>query len=186
MKTVLGSKKVWRVAGLAAVMLAGALFVGVPAAAAAGPEPVADDAGFFDLALQRAYEREQMALDHLGDRLAFNRTIAGDVAAWIEHLRAEGEDVSDLEAALAAFNAGLDQAQAHYDTAAAILAEHAGFDDSGAVTSRPQAIKTLRDAGRALRDANRALGDAVYELHWAIRDWRAEHRGQQVPLENLP
>lgn len=170
--------KVWRVAihvGLAAVMAAATLFLGVTSAFAAAPE---QDGGspFPNRWLERAYQREQMALDHQGDRLEFAALIAGDVREWIDYLKEQGEDVDELEEALANFNAGLADAQAHHDDAAAILSEHEGFDEDGKVVDRPQAVDTLRRAGRALRDAHRALSDATADLHTAIRDWRYDHR----------
>ncbi len=168
---------VWRVAtyvGLAAVVAAATLFLGVASAFAAAPEQDGDNP-FPNRWLERAYQREQMALDHQSDRLEFAALIAGDVEEWIEYLKDQGEDTGELEAALANFNTGLAEAQAHHDDAAAILGEHAGFDEDGKVVDRPQAIDTLRRAGRALRDAHRALSDATIDLHTAIRDWRYDH-----------
>jgi hypothetical protein len=110
--------------------------------------------------------------------LDFAHETAALAQEWIDDLAEQGEDVTELVNALAAFNAGLDEAQGYHDTASSILSEHAGFDDAGKVVDQEQATETVRNAGRALRDAHRALLDASIDFRRAVADWRRAHRGQ--------
>lgn len=182
MKDSSGKKTFWRVAGnlaLAAMVLSSALFVGVAPTLAAGdgappPQEGAGERGaprleFAYLRLQHAAEDQALHLDHA-------REVADFVQEWIDTLSEQGEDVSELQAALDTFEAALAESEGYNEEARAILDTHAGFDDDGKVTDREQAGETLREAGRALREARRALKDGAIKLRRAIRDWRREHR----------
>lgn len=182
MKSLIGNKSLWRMLGsvtLVAIVLNSALFVGAAPtlAAGAGAPPVQEETGergsprleFAYLRLGHAAEDQALHLGHAGE-------VADFVQEWIDTLAEGGQDVSQLQAALDSFEAGLAEAQGHYEEAKAVLDAHAGFDDDGKVTDREQAAETLRQAGHSLRDSRRALKDGALELRRAVRDWRREHR----------
>jgi hypothetical protein len=77
-----------------------------------------------------------------------------------------------LESALVEYRAALSEARAEHESAAAILASHAGFDDGGKVTDAQSARQTLESARKALNDANITLTQATSNLRAAINDWR--------------
>jgi len=170
-------EKPWRL--MVFGLLAGAILFGaISPALAAPPAQEGDPAGRAAERLELLYKREQNMLDGQSFQLERAANIASRAADLIARLSGEGYDVSDLQAALDAFEASLADANASHDTAARILAAHAGFDDSGALTDRAAAINTLRSAGQALRDAHFTLANATVDLRRAILDWRQAHGSQ--------
>jgi hypothetical protein len=164
---------------LAVIVAGSALLVSGAPALAAGDEAPPVQNGLDErptIRLEFAYLR----LQHAAEGLALHLDHAGEVAdfieEWIETLRDQGQNVSELEGALEAFEAALDEAQGFYEQAADVLNEHAGFDGNGKVSDRGQAVETVREAGRSLRDGRRALKEGVVDLRRAIRDWRRDHR----------
>lgn len=168
-------------AGLAMLALSGAALAAFPVAAfAEGDTPPAAEtpaagerAG---MTLEHLYQREQTSLGIQADHLNGAGDIAGKVQTWIDKLAGNGQDVSDLQAALASFNASVASAQSDHDSAARILSAHAGFDSQGKVTDMQAAKETVRSAGEALRDCRRTLLEAAHDLRQAIRNWRQSHR----------
>jgi len=173
------TRKSWLGRMVGSLALAAVMFAGAPPALAAGDAapPVQEESGergaarleLAYLRLGHAAEEQALHLDHAAD-------VADFVAEWIETLAGQGQDVSQLQAALDAFQAALAEAQEYHQEAEAILEVHSGFDENGKVTNREQAVETLRQAGRSLQDARRALKDGTIELRRAVRDWRREHR----------
>jgi hypothetical protein len=170
------------VAAIAAVVLvvSAVLLVGVVPALAADDEapPPRPRRGWGDPGprLEFAYLRLQHASEDLALHIGHAGEVAEFMAEWIETLRADGQDVSELEEALADFEAALVTAESYQQQAAGILSEHQGFDDDGKVTDPELARETIREAGRNMRDGRRALRDGTIDLRRAIRDWRHEHR----------
>jgi flagellar biosynthesis chaperone FliJ len=182
MRGLNGKKSFWRSLrslALAVVLLSSVLFVGAGPTFAAGESEPSPQEGttergiprleFAYLRLQHAAEGQALHLEHAGE-------VADFVGDWSETLAEQGQDVSQLQAALDSFRARLAEAQGHYEEAKAVLDVHAGFDEDGVVVDREQARETLREAGRSLGDARRALKDAATQLRRAIRDWGREHR----------
>ena len=130
-----------------------------------------------DRRLENGYTRLQIANENLQVRLDRTAEIIAKGEEWIAKLQADGVDTAVLEEALAAYEASVAEAQQLADSGSQILADHAGFDDSGSVTDRQEAISTLRDAGRNLRDSHRTLRDASIDLRRVVADFRREHRG---------
>jgi hypothetical protein len=98
---------------------------------------------------------------------------AGDkLERFIEKAKSKGQDTAALESALADYRAALVEAQADHNSAGAILAGHAGFDDAGKVSDALLARQTLDSARKALNDANITLTQAVATLRAAVNDWR--------------
>ena len=174
--SALNSLKGWLIklaGGALAVALAASLAL-VPAYAASGavtgpaagtPPPT------FNQALTNIYQREQTWLNIQSNRLTDANTIAVNAQNWINTLKGQGKDTSVLSTALAAFNAQVATAQAGHDTASNILSGHTGFDSSGQVTDRGQAITTLRTAFQSLQSAHLTLLSAAVNLRLAVRNW---------------
>jgi len=144
----------------------------VLAAPPAAPPVQQGDGSRLELLLKRL----NLALDGQSQRLRLAGESADLVQEWIDVLNSEEKDTAPLQAALDQFNADLVTAQASHDEAANILGAHAGFDNDGKLTDRPQAIDTLVSAGRALRDCHRTLVDATIHLRRSIQDWRQSQK----------
>lgn len=119
-------------------------------------------------------ERERQLNDNIDTRIGFARDTATQLQSFIDQMNELGYDTGVLVQALADFNAGIETAQGHNNSARSILDAHAGFDDAGKVTNLSEALTTLRDGGYALIDANYALNDATRDLTATVRDYLRE------------
>lgn len=157
------------------------MFVGawVAPAAAAPPDQTASN----EIVQERnftgakyAYKLSRIRLNLIQD-LIDNAGDAADLAdEYIAEEQANGFDTTILEAGLSDLRAKLDEAQGHHDTAAAILAEHAGFDDDGNVTDPQQARETLENTRQAMREAMENLREGRREFREAFQEYRRSKR----------
>jgi hypothetical protein len=111
-----------------------------------------------------------------GNRLDRVETLTGKAETLIQKLKGRGIDVTTLENALKDFQAAIPGAQAAHQSAAGILAAHAGFDVNGKVSDAKLAQQTVVDAGQALREAHRILQNAFRDLIREIRQFKRDNR----------
>lgn len=168
--------RTWIVRLFSAWMTLALLFgAAAPALAQAGTPPAPDPARQAQR-LERLLAREQEWLSRQAENLARANEAADKVQVRIDELKSEGKDTAALEAALAAFQEQLAEAQTAHDAANATLSAHAGFDADGHVTDAILARETVKSAGKSLRDAHRLLREAGHDLRRAIREFRRENR----------
>ena len=122
--------------------------------------------------LENLLKREQILINNQQQRLTLSDEAVPAAHQWIADLQAEGKDTTALQTALAAFQAGIGQAQTSFDAAKQALDTHAGFDASGKVTNATQALKTLVDAGRAERQFHLTITQATIDARAAVRAYR--------------
>jgi hypothetical protein len=122
-----------------------------------------------NIRLENLLKREQIVLNDQQQRLDLSNRVVAAAQTWISRLQEQGKDVTALQNALAAFQAGISQAQGSFDTAQSVLNTHAGFDDSGHVTNNVQALQTLLDAGRAERQFHLTITQATIDFRQAVR-----------------
>lgn len=170
------------VATLLTIGLAALAVFAVSAAPAVGPAPVITRTPLKPLlgdalkaAFSNFYKREQNFLNVQTTDLQQAHQVAATTQALIDAAKAEGKDPAALEAALAQFNADIDQAQTLHDQAASILGAHNGFDGNAEVTNLQDAHQTLLDARLKLRSAHSLIVQAIHTLDQVILDWRANH-----------
>jgi hypothetical protein len=191
----LGSK--WVVSlfsGLTALTLAAGFAFGpaVTAFADDGTPPAPPQAngekagGRIDARLARAYARTQELFGMQGERLSGAGERADKIQSLIDTAKANGQDTSAVEAALASFKTSVATAQAAHDTAANLLSTHAGFDDKGKVTDREQARQTLQSVREAMRQAHDALDAGRQTLRQALQAWREAHPRPTAPSPTSP
>ncbi len=120
--------------------------------------------------------QEQKWLSQQQTHLDKANGVVAKVQTYIANQKAQGQDTSSLEAALATYQQQLAAAQASHTTAANVLAAHAGFDNSGKVTNPALARQTLTDAQQALSDAHITLMQAGADLRKALNDYRQTHK----------
>lgn len=135
--------------------------------------PLAKDAA--EAALSNLFKREQNWVNQQAAHLQKSAQIAGTTQKLIDAAKAEGQDVSVLEAALAQFNATIAGAQADHDQAAGIVASANGFDGSGNVTDLNSARQTVESARLALHSAHIAIAQATNELAKVLNEWKNSH-----------
>ncbi len=127
--------------------------------------------------LEELYQREQTALAKLEGFLSKGEEAIGRVESLIDRGNANGLDTSVLSAALSTFESSLAAAQSAFNSASTILASHAGFNGSGKVMDRAEALQTLKDAGAALKRAGSILIDARGILKAAVQSWMQANKG---------
>ena len=125
---------------------------------------------------QNRLTREQKWLSEQQANLDKANGVVSKVQTYITNQKAQGQDTSPLEAALATYQKQLTTAQASHTTAANLLSAHAGFDNNGNVTNQDQARQTLTDAHQALSDAHLTLVQAGTDLRKALNDYRQAHK----------
>ncbi len=104
--------------------------------------------------LEKIWAREQALYVRIG-RL-FDRADIRIARAQmlIDKAKANGKDVSALQAALDTFSAAVKQARSAYDGGQSLIASHPGFDSVGKVTDATQAqatVKSMQDLFKQLR-----------------------------------
>ncbi len=169
--TMIQSKK-WYVLAAGAILAMVAVASPSLRADAAAPQAVPTPDGQH---LTMIYNRLVLASADQANRLEYSGEVAGEAQQWINTLKAEGKDVSALETALSAFNAGIATANGFHNTGAGILSTHAGFDGSGNVTDAQQALNTVTTAANNLRQAHLAITQAAIDFRNAVHDWRGKN-----------
>lgn len=124
--------------------------------------------------LEQIWARETALYERTGTLLERAETLIARVQAGIQKAEERGIDTSTVQAALEAFSGALQDARPIYQSAHGIVQSHQGFDESGQVTERAQAIETVRDLGAKLRQVKAALGGTGQALRQAVHAlWEA-------------
>lgn len=125
-----------------------------------------------DERLEQAWARLQEAYTRQGERLEKADEFIARVQTLIDRAAAKGWDTSAVQAALDAFAAAIPAARAAHEAGAAIIAGHAGFDESGHVSDRAAATETVRALGQVLQDTRAAMNGTGQALREALRALR--------------
>lgn len=188
MKTISRTRKtLWTAASsLLVVAMTTAAFVAVPAAPAyadEGAPPAPERSRDRGARLEQVFEREKDWLGRQSDNLGKAGAASEKLSGLIEKAKANGVDVSSLEAALATFEGQIAEAEQQHEEAAAIIDAHAGFNGGGKVTDQAQALETVKSAGGALRGAAQTMKEAGQGLREAVKAWREAHPRPQPTAE---
>ncbi|HEX8992439.1 MAG TPA: hypothetical protein VF784_12235 [Anaerolineales bacterium] len=131
--------------------------------------------------LQRAWEREQTVYGRLGkffDNID-QRITRGQ--ALIDKARANGKDVSALQAALNVFSTAVKQARPAYESIKGIVASHAGFDDQGSVVDPVKAFQTVLEMRLKLTEIRGMILPPARALRQAFQDFRQVNQPTATP-----
>ena len=167
MKTLF--RKTIFVALVAALTLASMPFVSVSAAEANDPTPPPQSLTQIRTErLERIWERQLRIYKRMGrvDELIER------VQKLIDRAKANGKDVSAMQAALDAFKAAVKDAQPIYESVKGLINSHQGFDSNGKVTDPAKAketVKAMHDKFKEIRDAMNGTGKALREAIKAFR-----------------
>jgi hypothetical protein len=175
-----------------ASLLAGLFLAAFPAgvvAAASDTPATQDQSGANAKAgtrLEKLYQTELKTLDRQKKWIDVTQKIIGRVNQLIEKFLGKGKNVEPLREALGQFKAGVLDAKAKHDSAAAIFALHKGFGDDGKVTDRTLALETVKTAGKDLKQAATTYRRAVVEMHKSIRQFIRENRSPKEDTTPAP
>jgi hypothetical protein len=131
--------------------------------------------------LERAWAREQRVYERLGELFGNSDTLLEKAQSLIDRAKANGKDVSAVQAALDAFAAAIKQARPIYESGKGILASHQGFDTAGKVTDPDKAIQTVTDLRAKLKEIHETLGGTGKALREAIRAFRQANKPVSTP-----
>jgi hypothetical protein len=177
MKTLF--RKTILLALVAALGLAAMPFIRVSAAGANDPTPPPQPAGQIRTErLEQVWARQLRVYDQMGRTDEFIER----VQKLIDRAKANGKDVSAVQAALDAFKAAARDAQPIYEGIKGIINSHQGFDSNGKVIDPEKAketVQAMHEKFREIRDAMNGTGKALHEAIKAFRE--ANPRPQQTP-----
>jgi hypothetical protein len=125
-----------------------------------------------DIRQPGALKQEQQRLDRLQNQLTRTDKVVTRSQAFINQQKQAGKDTSTLENALKVFQSQVVNVKTAHDTAAAVLTQHAGFDDQGQVTDAAAARQTLQAARQALANGETTLRQARRDLAQAFAPWK--------------
>jgi hypothetical protein len=162
-------KKTILLALVAALGLAMMPFVSASAAGENDPTPPPQPAGQIRTErLERVWARELRIFQRMGRTDEF----VEKVQRLIDRAKANGKDVSAMQAALDVFKAAVKDAQPIYESVKGLINSHQGFDSNGKVTDPAKAketVKAMHDKFKEIRDAMNGTGKALREAIKAFR-----------------
>jgi len=113
----------------------------------------------------QAYERLGWAFEGTDGRLTKFQEL-------IDKASANGRDVSDLQAALDAFEAALKDAQPTYESIKGVVNSHKGFDSDGKVTDPEKARSTVQEMRTKLQEIKSTMDGSFKALREAFKAFR--------------
>jgi len=174
-------KKTVMAAALAALVLAALPSAGASALSPAEP-PTPPAAGQLSTErLERIWAREQRTYERLGKLFENSDALLEKAQSLIDRAKANGKDVSAVQAALDAFAASVKQARPIYESGKGIVASHQGFDAAGKVTDPDKALQTVDDMRAKLKEIHDSLGGSGKALREALRAFREANKPVSTP-----
>jgi hypothetical protein len=119
--------------------------------------------------LELVWARELRVYNRMGH---FDELIA-KAQRLIDRAKANGKDVSAVQAALDAFATQWKAAKPTYESIKGIVNSHQGFDENGKVTDPEKAkatVKEMREKFKEIRDTLNGTGKALHEAIKAFRE----------------
>lgn len=173
-------KKTILLALVAALAAASLPFVGVSAAGTEDPTP--PQGPVTNEKLEQVWARQQQTYERLGKGFERSDQFVDKAQSLIDRAKANGRDVSGLQAALTAFEAAVKQARPIYEGGKGILNSHQGFDANGKVTDPEKAKATVQAMGDKLKEIKTAMDGTGKALRDAIKAFReANPRPTKTP-----
>jgi hypothetical protein len=124
----------------------------------------------------QAYERLGRAFDGTDARIA-------KIQELIDKASANGRDVSNVQAALDAFEAALKDAHPTYESIKGIVNSHQGFDSAGTVTDPEKAGATVQEMRAKLQEIKSAMDGSFKALREALRAFREANKPADQPAD---
>ncbi len=169
MKTLF--KKTILIALVAALGMASLPFVSVSAAGAYDP-PVPPEKQLSNERLEQIWARQLERYERIGKGFERDDAFIERVQKLIDRAKENGKDVSDVQAALDAFEAALKDAHPIYESAKGIVNSHQGFDENGKVTDPAKAQETVNAMRAKFQEIKEAMNGTGKALREAIRAFR--------------
>ena len=116
------------------------------------------------------------------DRMSHTDDFVAKTQKLIDRAKANGRDVTALQAALDSFAAQVKEAHPIYESAKGIVNSHQGFDENGKVTDPEKAKETVKSMGEKLKEIRTAMDGTGKALREAVKAFReANPRPDKTP-----
>ena len=166
-------KKTVLLALVAALATLGVSTLSFGSVSAAGPGQISNER------LEKVWARQL----HIYALMGHTDKFVEKAQQMIERASENGKDVSELQAALDAFETALKDAQPVYESAKGIVNSHQGFDDNGKVTDAEKAKETVRVMGEKMKEIKAAMDGTGKSLREALKAFRqANPRPERTPI----
>jgi hypothetical protein len=162
MKTLF--RKTILIAIVAALGWAAMPFVSVSAAGEYEPTPP-PQGKISNERLERVWARQL----RIYERMERTDQFVAKVRKLIDRAKANGKDVSEVQAALDAFKSAASRARPIYESIKGIINSHQGFDSSGKVTDPEKAKETVKAMHEKFKEIRAAMNGTGKALHQAIK-----------------
>jgi uncharacterized protein len=122
--------------------------------------------------LASVWERLQNAYVRQGLRLDRSNNFIDMIQSRIDQANQNGKDTSAVQAALDVFAQAIKDVNPIHQRAKGIIASHKGFDVSGKVTDRIQALETVQSLGQSLKEVRDLVSNPFKLLLDALKAFR--------------
>ncbi len=140
------------------------------------PQPPVDEARLSNERLEKIWARLQQMYERQGQILERAGQMTTRVQFLIDKMTENGKDTAALQSALDAFESAVKEAKPLYAEIGTIVSAHAGFDASGKVTDREQAMATLKDLNSKMKELRQKVGEPGKALRQAVKAFREANR----------
>ncbi|MBI3161701.1 MAG: hypothetical protein HYZ23_04295 [Chloroflexi bacterium] len=120
------------------------------------------------------YERFGKAFDDVDAHVA-------KIQGFIDKAKAEGKDVTAVQAALDAYAAALKSAKPKYEGLNGIVNSHQGFDANGKVTDLEKAKSTVKEFAEQMKEVRDSMGGTFKALKEALKAFREANKPAAAP-----
>jgi hypothetical protein len=146
------------------------------------PAPSTPDPTITKARIELVFARQQVQVARIGVEVANFDLISKNAQTLIDKAKANGKDVSAVQAAFEAFKAAFEKGKPIYEQANALVRSHSGFDGNGKVTDLEKAKATVKGLAESLKQYRDTVGEAFKTLREALKAFReANPRPTRTP-----
>lgn len=126
--------------------------------------------------LEKAWARQLKIYERMGKAFEDTDAHIAKIQGMIDKAAANGKDVSNLQAALDAYETALTASRPQYEALGDVIRTHSGFDANGKVTDAEKAKATLKEARDQMKAIKESMGGTFKALREAIKAFRETNR----------
>lgn len=164
-----------------AVLIAALVFAAFPATSVFAQDENPPKGGLSNEKLEQIWARQSKVYERLGKLFNDSDARLAKLQERIDKAKANGKDVTAIQAALDAFKAALKTAKPTYESIKGIINSHQGFDASGKVTDAEKAKATLKELRGKFQEIKSAMGGTGKALREAAQAFREANKPKDKP-----
>jgi hypothetical protein len=169
------------IVAIAALALASFPMTGAYALGPSDPPTPAAPGKFGEVRLELAWARQRFMHDRMAVLFDHADQRLGQAQTLLDRAKANGKDVTGVQAALDGLTAAVKQARPIFESMNGIIASHQGFDANGKVTDVTLAMETVQAMAGKIRDVRNTVIEPAKTLRTAIQAFRQENRPTSSP-----